>query len=560
MTSDSLTESEQLLSPKSDRFGAAPMLPTISAAAHITNTAPTTPHNHNTHTDHTTTATTITSESQRNDLHDVANAIPTTAVTPVHARPLPTLNVQSPDAQLSTTMPPRNDTTALTPSGEEGQAPQNMPSTPGSPPAVISTATTPVIPLSASKPQRNPFPASPLVGLATAGTKRTASGTMKSMYTENGSPVTPASPSTPGCLRSQSAVDTSPRNVAQLSSQLRTRLTYALLKIQNNWTSESLDQIEARVSQGQISTSPRVRIKRENSIGGDDHGYDQSVRHHHHRTNSDPSSAYPLSQNHPSGIPGNRTYESFWREHGHNPITKTLLQAKSITPSNTARYPTATSAHQSRSGLQPPAQIIPDRDRRSYGYSPHRQPPCLHHSISNQSQVSTGSSIIPATPPLTTQDAQRTMEQDAVESLMFLSSPGHSQRRVSISHSQSHLRALADVVVENSGNSLNSGNLGTLGNLGSLGTLASPQLPTPERHNYSRNATTWPRSRKAYKQPRTALGALRSVDSGVGFEDDLTDDDGLDDYQSLIDKGKGREEKRGHRQPDNSDIVIAAAS
>jgi hypothetical protein len=153
--------------------------------------------------------------------------------------------------------------------------------------------------------------------------------------------------------------------------------------------------------------------------------------------------------------------------------------------------------------------------------------------------------MIPATPPLTTQDAQRTMEQDAVESLMFLSSPGHSQRRLSISHSQSHLRALADVVVENSGN---------------LGNLGSPQLPTPERHNYSRNATTWPRSKRAFKQPRTALGALRSMDSGVGFEDELTDDDEIDDYQGLLDKGKGRDDARGHRQPDNSDIVIAAAS
>lgn len=220
MASDTIPESEQLLSPKSDPFGAAPMLPTISAAAHITNTAPTP--NHNTHTDHTTITTTITSEPQRNDLHHVANAmISATAVTQAHARPLPTLNVQLPDAHLTTAIPPRNDTTAVTPSGEEGPGPQIMPSTPGSPPAVISTATTPVVPLSASKPQRNPFPASPLVGLAAAGSKRTASGTVKSMYTENGSPVTPASPSTPGRLRSQSAVDTSPRNVAQVSHHVQ---------------------------------------------------------------------------------------------------------------------------------------------------------------------------------------------------------------------------------------------------------------------------------------------------------------------------------------------------
>jgi hypothetical protein len=81
MTSYTLTKSEQLLSPKSDPFGPAPMLTTISTAAHITNTTPATPHNHNTHTDHTTTTTMITSELQQNNLYDIANAISATTAT-----------------------------------------------------------------------------------------------------------------------------------------------------------------------------------------------------------------------------------------------------------------------------------------------------------------------------------------------------------------------------------------------------------------------------------------------------------------------------------------------
>ncbi|KAF8249902.1 hypothetical protein K440DRAFT_640691 [Wilcoxina mikolae CBS 423.85] len=459
-----------------------------------------------------------------------ANAMIT--ATGAHPRPLPTLSVQPPDAHLSTAI--AHYEAVITPNGDEGTTP--IPSTPGSPPAVLSTATTPVVPLSAANPQRNPFPGSPSVG-STAGSKRTASGTVKPISTDPSSPATPATPATPGHFaRSQSSHDTSPRNV----SRLKTRLTYALLKVQNNWTSESLDQIEARVSQGQHPTSPRIRIKRESSIG-DEAGFDHILRHH--RTNSEPSSAHPLSQNHPAGSSG-RTYESFWREHEHNPITKTILQAKAASHalgSTTSKHVSSTSL--SRSGLQPPAQIIPDRDRRSY-YNPARQPPGLHPSLSNQSNASTVS-MVPNTPPLvSTPDTQRTMEQDAVESLMFLSSPGHTQRRLSQSQSQSQPRALANMIVEE-----------------------EPPVSQPERYNYSRNATTWPRSRRAFKQARTSLGSLRMMDSGVGFDDELTDEDVSEEYQRVPEKGKGKEDElgarvipSGNRQPDGDVGVAAAAS
>lgn len=302
-----------------------------------------------------------------------------------------------------------------------------------------------------------------------------------------------------------------------MSSQLKTRLTYALLKVQNNWTSESLDQVEARVSQGQHPTSPRIRIKRE-CIIGDEAGFDHILRHH--RTNSEPSSAHPLSQNHPAGSAG-RTYESFWREHEHNPITKKILQAKAasqVLGSNTHKHAMPLVERSiSRSGLQPPAQIIPDRDRRTF-YNPVRQPPGLYQSYSNQSNASVISMTPNTPPPAGTPDTQRTMEQDAVESLMFLSSPGHSQRRSSqtMHTSQSQLRALAEIIVD----------------------VEEPPSSQQDNYSYGRNATTWPRGRK---QARTGLGTLQMTDSGVGFDDELTDEDMAESYQGAIDKGKQRE-------------------
>jgi len=311
----------------------------------------------------------------------------------------------------------------------------------------------------------------------------------------------------------------------QLSSQLKTRLTYALLKVQNNWTSESLEQVEARISQGQHPTSPRIRIKRERESSIES-GYEHMLRHH--RTNSEPSSAHPLPPTHQVGGVGGRTYESFWREHEHNPITKKILQAKAASQalgSTTSKNVPPILAHGSpSSALQPPAQIIPDRDRRSqYNPMPMRQPPGLYQSLSTQSNAST-TSLMPNTPPaLSGPDAQRTMEQDAVESLMFLSSPGHSQRRLSQSQSQSQLRELLEVAVEEE--------------------QPSPQSSQPDRYNYGRNATTWPRSRRAFKQARTGLGSLRMTDSGVGFDDDLTDEEGAgEQYPRTPAKGKQKED------------------
>lgn len=289
--------------------------------------------------------------------------------------------------------------------------------------------------------------------------------------------------------------------------------------------------MEARISQGQhpTSPSPRVHIKREPSAG-DEHGSAFDTIRRHTRTSSEPNTAHPLG----AGGGANRTYESFWRDQEANPIRAKILQAKAAsqalgTSTNTnvihASAPISHAAH--RGGLQPPAQIIPDRDRRSY-YNPPRHPPTLTPSGSNLSTYSnystaSSASMVANTPPPAGAAAQRTMEQDAVESLMFLSSPGNSrpssQQTISSVHTSQHSQPPVATFHPS--------------------PSSSQQNPSRVRHNYARNATTWPRDRPRHKQARTGLEGLGvAIGGGVQEEDDATDEEtGPDSVNARVREG-----------------------
>ncbi|RPB16398.1 hypothetical protein P167DRAFT_316868 [Morchella conica CCBAS932] len=411
---------------------------------------------------------------------------------------------------------------------------------------IMSTTATPVVHPAGVNPQFNPFPASPSIAASSAGSKRTASGTVKNTFPNSASsvPNSPATPVTPRFARMHTGIDASPKNVSQISTQLRTRLTYALLKLENNWTTESLDQVEARISQGQHpnSPSPRVHIKREPSAGDEHAGAFDSIRRHT-RTSSEPNTAHPPSG---GGGTGSRTYESFWRDHQANPIRAKILQAKAAsqalgtsTNTNTPHSVAPMSHTIHRGGLQPPAQIIPDRDRRSY-YNPPRHPPTLTPSGSNlstYSNYSTASSVsmVANTPPPAGAAAQRTMEQDAVESLMFLSSPGNSrpssQQAISIHNSQNS---------QNSQHSQHSQH--SQPPIATFHPSPSPHNPSRSRHNYARNATTWPRDRPRHKQARLGLDGIGvAIGPGVVEEDDATDEETGPDSVNARAGGGGRE-------------------
>ena len=165
----------------------------------------------------------------------------------------------------------------------------------------------------------------------------------------------------------------------QLSQQLRTRLTYAMVKVQNGWQTRSLDEIESIASQ-----SPRSTIS----------GFPRNTLH-------SPRSV----------MSGNlqRTWSSS-DSSDDAPIAQLPAMA----------YGSTMQAPQSKRGLAPPADIISGGRRRptpnANGYTNGLlQSPSNHHPA-----------VRPA-PKLRTPSQTLAQEQDAVETLLFMASPGNSQ-------------------------------------------------------------------------------------------------------------------------------------
>ena len=135
----------------------------------------------------------------------------------------------------------------------------------------------------------------------------------------------------------------------QLSQQLRTRLTYAMVKVQNGWQTRSLDEIESIASQ-----SPRSTIS----------GFPRNTLH-------SPRSV----------MSGNlqRTWSSS-DSSDDAPIAQLPAMA----------YGSTMQAPQPKRGLAPPADIISGGRRRltpnANGYT--NGPPCSHHlTITQQSDL-----------------------------------------------------------------------------------------------------------------------------------------------------------------------------
>ena len=219
----------------------------------------------------------------------------------------------------------------------------------------------------------------------------------------------------------------------QLSDHLKTRLSYAMIKVQHGWQTRSIDELESMTSQQASPVSPIPDLRRPYdsprtnlmNTQFDRTGFAQSSE----RTTATPETvrpspqmqnrtsrldyAYPRTNEAAFSQPdhADRTYESFWREHS---------------ASNASRYLHTQSSIEGLS-LAPPADIQPCHARRSNVSV--TQAPALQtskeHSFSSSESA-------PATPPRRHTTKPRTpsqnaaMEKDAVETLLFMSSPGNS--------------------------------------------------------------------------------------------------------------------------------------
>ncbi|MCJ1237084.1 hypothetical protein MMC14_005068 [Varicellaria rhodocarpa] len=271
------------------------------------------------------------------------------------------------------------------------------------------------------------------------GQKRTASGNVKVPGL-----TSPISPYRKSHSRHTSTASTGSQ-VGELSAQLRTRLSYAMVKVQNGWESRTIDEVETLASQqtspvSALSSSQRsyeapyvdmMDLYRERS------GFQQSSE----RTTA--ASSQPLTATH---LPSNSLGQSSGYQYSSKPTYPISGHSDgSIQKHHTRKSSKQTLTPQSHTGAQAPSLAPPlelgSRHFRRPVQGRVQPPPPDTHSLSNLSTSSSrsASSAVPATPPpkrtpVTKTTSQKdaaiekaAMEKDAIETLIFMSSPGNSQ-------------------------------------------------------------------------------------------------------------------------------------
>ncbi|ETI28417.1 hypothetical protein G647_00866 [Cladophialophora carrionii CBS 160.54] len=212
-----------------------------------------------------------------------------------------------------------------------------------------------------------------------SGTKRTASGEVK-RASVNGLGEVLAKPGGARHAHTSSTVSNGSKgNVLELSQQLRTKLKYAMVKVQNGWQTRSLDEVESLASQ-----SPRSTVS----------GFQQL---HDHQVLS-PRTAM------------SRKYQRESSESDSSDTTGALESQGLVT--ETSQVP-------SRRALAPPVDIVPSSRRRP-------TPNAAFHAVNGSHMQSRA--LHSRRPPTSqrTPSQNAAMEADAVETLLFMASPNNS--------------------------------------------------------------------------------------------------------------------------------------
>ncbi|KAK6382731.1 hypothetical protein LTS17_003400 [Exophiala oligosperma] len=209
-----------------------------------------------------------------------------------------------------------------------------------------------------------------------SGAKRTASGEVKRSSVNGLADVVSQSKGF-GHARTTSSVSNG--NI----SELRTRLKYAMIKVQNGWQTRSLDEVESLASQ-----SPRSTVS----------GFPNSPR--------------------PRGLLSPRTVmsRSYGRESSESDSSDSTLETRALVTLNSPQV-------SSRRALAPPVDIVPSSRRRATPNGTYQNT----HSARHTSQ----SSRPPTSHRTPSQNAA--MEADAVETLLFMASPNNSGYNPSLS-------------------------------------------------------------------------------------------------------------------------------
>ncbi|KAK1758847.1 cell cycle transcriptional repressor whi5 [Echria macrotheca] len=298
-----------------------------------------------------------------------------------------------------------NDTDSVfTPPGSEGRI------SPGNGSAQGSSQESQLLQLSqiAAAQQRIPEDNVEMGENGAASRKRMADGTAK--HTRNGSSASPVRMG--GHSRNTSTVSvasTTGSRIGEVSQSLQARLSYLVVKVDNGWQSHSIDQVETMASQAAspASSSSTIHLRTGSSAS-------PQLSNSSHRGSNNTTPATGLSH-HFSGHRG----DSYWRDGAYSASTQS--------PTSPAKP-----AH----SLAPPVSIQPSRH---LGNARRNSNPRLTPTFLSQGSPMTGPHT-PGQPSPYSASAQRTptvdtmhfsphtnvREQDAIESLLFMSSPGNS--------------------------------------------------------------------------------------------------------------------------------------
>ncbi|KAI1299575.1 hypothetical protein F5Y03DRAFT_248472 [Xylaria venustula] len=242
--------------------------------------------------------------------------------------------------------------------------------------------------------------------------KRMADGIVK--HTRHHSSASPVRMGHSRNTSTVSVASTTGSRIGELSAELKAKLSYAMVKVNNGWQSHSIDEVESLASQAASPASSTSTLHGR-------HGSSASPRISlagFRQTASNPSSmaTSPVVQ-----FPPGRPYEPYWRE---------SVSKVSSTTSPVSQVPT----------LAPPAPIQP---RQALPTNPRRNsnarytPAYLSHSHHSSPHTPSQPSPLQSTPgqhhlrtpsvdPILFSPPQNPREREALETLLFMSSPGNS--------------------------------------------------------------------------------------------------------------------------------------
>ncbi|KAL8952587.1 MAG: hypothetical protein Q9222_001502 [Ikaeria aurantiellina] len=257
---------------------------------------------------------------------------------------------------------------------------------------------------------------SPLANAGTQAQKRTASGEVKQSWIGQ---------TNHGRHSRNTSTASKTSQISELSNDLRTRLSYAMFKVQNGWQAHNLNELEAIAAQ---KLSP-ASVTQQRPFGAtsppDDSAHPPSSQdtqpfspeRSRQTYQFQPSQAALLSPASPPQAQ-QHTYEDFFRDEARTGGILDSTKSKN----SPHRGPT----------LAPPVDILPRTARRTHainGNQPPLPPPLQTANFPStppppqpQHNPSTATTRTLQTPT----QQKSAMEQDAVETLMFMSSPGNS--------------------------------------------------------------------------------------------------------------------------------------